>query len=143
MATQTVSATMSKPGTRRTWLIRARPYLMALYLTALEFVVTHEMVLDVFALGPPRAWDGSGHYGIARIYDQTIYPNTFGWTNAHLGGMPFPNFYPPLFFWTVSFLHHIHLFSFDTAFKLLILLPTILMPAAMWLLAYTLSNKNR
>lgn len=71
----------------------------------------------------PRAWDGSGHYGIAQIYAQSIFPDTFGWTNAHLGGMPFPHFYPRLFFWCVAFLVRTHLFSFMTAFKLIVILP--------------------
>src|SRR5712691_11444812 len=42
----------------------------------------------------PRAGDGPGHYGIARRFDQTIFPDTFGWTHAYFGGMPDPNFYP-------------------------------------------------
>ena len=57
-----------------------------------------------------RAIDGSGHFAIGQIYDQSIFPDTFGWTNAYFGGMSFPNFYPPLFFWLVSLLHHTHLF---------------------------------
>ena len=143
MATETGSETISRPKTLRALLMRVTPYLMAAYLMAFAFAVTHEMLLHVFALGPPRAWDGSGHYGIAQIYDRTIFPDTFGWTNAYMGGMPFPNFYPPLFFWSVSLLHHTKLFPFDGAFKFLVLTPTLLLPAAMWLLAWTVSNRNR
>jgi hypothetical protein len=57
--------------------------------------------------------------------------------------MPFPNFYPPLFYWLTSLLEHTHLFSFATAFKLVIITPVLLMPAALWLLGYTVSNKSR
>ena len=90
-----------------------------------------------------RAIDGSGHYAAAQIYDREIFPDTFGWTNAYFAGMPLPNFYPPLFFWIVSFLHHTHLFAFGTAFKLLIALPLLLMPLAYWCVGYRLSGNNQ
>lgn len=90
----------------------------------------------------PRAWDGSGHYAIAQIYNQTIFPNTSGWTNAYFSGMPFPNFYPPLFYWLISLVSHTPFFSFETAFKLIICLPVLLLPATIWHFAYQISNKN-
>jgi len=90
-----------------------------------------------------RAWDGTGHSAIAQIYDQRIFPNTFGWTTSYFGGMPFPNFYPPLFYWCVALLHHTHLLSFATAFKLMVILPVLFMPAAIWFLAWFLSNRNK
>jgi hypothetical protein len=90
-----------------------------------------------------RAIDGSGHFAIGQIYDQSIFPDTFGWTNAYFGGMSFPNFYPPLFFWLVSLLHHTHLFSYGTAFKLVVATPLILMPLAFWAVAYVHSGKNQ
>lgn len=89
-----------------------------------------------------RAIDGSGHYAIAEIYDRSIFPETFGWTNAYFAGMPFPNLYPPLFFWTVSLLHHSHLFSLATAFKLVVALPLVLMPLATWAIAWFHAGKN-
>lgn len=89
-----------------------------------------------------RAIDGSGHYAAAQIYDQAIFPDTFGWTNAYFAGMPLPNFYPPLFFWLVSLLHLTGLVSFATAFKLVISIPLILMPLVFWLVTYVHSGKN-
>jgi hypothetical protein len=89
-----------------------------------------------------RAIDGSGHYAIGQIYDQQIFPDTFGWVPAYFGGMSFPNFYPPLFFWCVSLLHHTNLFSYATAFKLVASIPLLLMPAAFWTVTWFHSNKN-
>src|SRR5205085_1029453 len=66
----------------------------------------------------------------------------FGWTHAYFGGMPFPNLYPPLFYWCVSLLVHTHLFPFTTAFKLVTTIPVLLIPAAMWLLGWKLSGNN-
>lgn len=90
-----------------------------------------------------RAWDGTGHYSIAQIYNSSIFPNTFGWLDAYFGGMPFPNFYPPLFYWLTALLEHTRLFSFNTAFKLVVIIPVLLMPVALYLLGYAVSNKSR
>ncbi|HSE19259.1 MAG TPA: hypothetical protein VLB46_19510 [Pyrinomonadaceae bacterium] len=111
-------------------------------MSTFAFVLTHRIVLNMVKTGPPRAWDGTGHFGVAQVYDQSIFPDTFGWISSYFGGMPFPNFYPPLFFWLVSFLHHTHLFSFPTAFKLMIFLPILIMPAIIWLLAWVVSNRD-
>jgi len=89
-----------------------------------------------------RAWDGTGHSAVAQVYDQLIFPNTFGWTDSYFGGMPFPNFYPPLFYWCVALLHHTHLFSFAAAFKLMVVAPVLLLPAAIWLLAWCLCGRD-
>ncbi len=90
-----------------------------------------------------RAWDGTGHFALAQIYNQSVFPDTFGWTHAYFAGMPFPNFYPPLFYWCVALLSHTHLMSFGTAFKLVLLIPVLLLPAALWILAFTLSQRDR
>lgn len=89
-----------------------------------------------------RAIDGSGHYATGQIYDLSIFPDVFGWTPAYFAGMPFPNFYPPLFFWLVSLLHHTHLLSFGASFKLVVAVPLLLMPAAFWVLAWIHGGRN-
>lgn len=91
----------------------------------------------------PRAWDGTGHYGLAQIYTQSIFPDTFGWTHAYFGGMPYPNFYPPLFYWLVALLNHTGLFSFPTAFKIVLAASVLLIPAAVWALAWAVFDRNR
>ena len=112
-------------------------------ISLLPVALTSFIWLEVIRGVASRAIDGSGHYAVAHIYDREIFPETFGWTNAYFAGMPFPNFYPPLFFWIVSFLHHTHLFSLATAFKLLIGLPLLLMPVVFWAVAYRLSGNDQ
>jgi len=112
--------------------------LVILFPVALTSFVWLEVISGVVS----RAIDGSGHFAIGQIYDQSIFPDTFGWTNAYFGGMSFPNFYPPLFFWLVSLLHHTGLFSFAAAFKLVVGVPLIIMPLAFWAVAYVHSGKN-
>lgn len=122
--------------------VRAKAILFPLYMSLFAFVIVHEMWVITWTSGIPRAWDGTGHFGAAQIYDRAIFPDTFGWIDSYFGGMPFPNFYPPLFFWCVAFFHHTHLLSLVTAFKVLMLGPILLMPALIWLLAWQVSGKN-
>ncbi len=90
-----------------------------------------------------RAWDGTGHSSVARLYSQSAFPDTFGWTHSHFAGMPLPNFYPPFFYWLVALLEHTRLFSFETALKLVVVIPVLLTPAALWLLGYALAGRSR
>jgi hypothetical protein len=90
-----------------------------------------------------QAWDGSGHYALAQLYDQSVFPDTFGWTNHYFAGVGFPNFYPPLFYFLVSLLRHSHLVSFNVAFKIVLLLPAFLLPSAIAWLTYQLSGRDR
>lgn len=111
-------------------------------ISLLPVALTSFIWLQVVGGVASRAIDGSGHYAIAEIYDRSIFPSTFGWTNAYFAGMPFPNFYPPLFFWVVSLLHHSHLFSFAGAFKLVVSVPLLLLPLATWSIAWFHAGKN-
>jgi|GEM_PF-847626 len=131
--------------TIRYWLNFAKDkgLLYPVYFIVLPVVAIHTFWLELLKSGLTRAWDGTGHYGAALIYDQSIFPDTFGWTNAYFGGMPLPNFYPPLFYWCVALLHHTHLVSFDTSFKLVVALPVLLIPAVIWALSIRMSDNNR
>ncbi|MGB7926092.1 MAG: hypothetical protein WCF57_22825 [Pyrinomonadaceae bacterium] len=112
-------------------------------ITALPPILGYRLWARVWHGGPPNSWDGVGHYGIAQIYTESIFPDTFGWTNSYFCGMPFPNFYPPVFYWCVALLHHTHVLSFDTAFKCVVGLPVLLTPPLMWLLGWKLSRHSR
>jgi len=122
--------------------VYGRRILLLAVVTALPVVLNGGLWLKVWTGGRPRAWDGTGHYALAQIYDQSIFPDSFGWTNAYFAGMPFPNFYPPFFYWCVAILHHSHFASFDTAFKLAVALPVIFLPVAVWLLARIVLNNS-
>ena len=120
-----------------------RRLLPILAVSVSPIVLSTELWNEVWSSARPQAWDGTGHYALAQIYDQSIFPDTFGWTHSFFAGMPFPNFYPPLFYWCVALLHQSHIFSFDTAFKLVLTLPALLLPAAIWMLSWSISSKNR
>jgi hypothetical protein len=43
--------------------------------------------------------DGSGHVAALHLYALHVYPDIQGWLPEFFGGMPFPVYYPPLFYW--------------------------------------------
>jgi hypothetical protein len=88
-----------------------------------------------------RSWDGSAHLAATYLYDRSIFPDTFGWTHAWSAGMPLPNFYPPLFYWTVAALHHTGI-PLHLAFKLIVAIPFLLIPSALGLLSCRLSSRD-
>ncbi|HKQ54055.1 MAG TPA: hypothetical protein VJT74_16885 [Pyrinomonadaceae bacterium] len=124
------------------WISQARRLLPLLAVTALPVLFTTELWAEIWTGVRSQAWDGSGHQVLAQLYSATTFPDTFGWINNYFGGMPHPNFYPPLFYWLVALLDHTHLVSFVTAFKLVLALSTLLLPAATWALAWKVSGKN-
>jgi hypothetical protein len=125
------------------WHARAANLWLLVVVILLPVLLNHSLWLNLWGAASMRGADASSHQAMAQIYDRTIFPETFGWTPAFFAGMPFPNFYPPLFYWCVALLHHTHLVSFLTAFKLLVAVPVLLLPAAVWLLAWAVSDKNR
>src|ERR1051325_11882605 len=56
-------------------------------ISLLPVALTSFIWLEVIRGVASRAIDGSGHYAAAQIYDQSIFPDTFGWTNAYFAGM--------------------------------------------------------
>jgi hypothetical protein len=88
------------------------------------------------------AWDGSSHQAIAKIHSMSIFPETFGWADAALGGMPYPNFYPPAHVWLTALLQHLHLFSSGAAFKLAVLIPVLLLPLVIWIAAWRVAGRD-
>ncbi|HEX8072618.1 MAG TPA: hypothetical protein VF546_21900 [Pyrinomonadaceae bacterium] len=141
---------MSQPHTQQTaptvgahWRQRAQRLFAPLFITALPCALTSPLWLQVWRGTRPRATNGSAHYAVARLYAQALFPDTFGWLHAYFGGMPFPNFYPPLFYWLVALLERTHLVSFDAAFKLAATLPLLLLPAAIWALAWRVAGRQR
>jgi len=80
----------------------------------------------------PRAWDGSGHYVRAQLYAQHIFPDTFGWVPNFYAGMPFPNYYPPCFYWLVGALARFPPLSLHAAFVLVLAVSALLIPVAVW-----------
>lgn len=94
-----------------------------------------------FHEAPPQSWDGSGHFAMLAVYNRSIFPDVFGWTANYFGGMPFPNFYPPLWYWLASGLHHLGVPLYLGA-KLLVFTSEAAIPLALAVLAWTVSGRR-
>jgi hypothetical protein len=125
-------------------LPRSRAFLplLLLLIVALPALIARGLWAEVWRGALPRTWDGSGHYALARIYGETIFPDTFAWAGSYFAGMGLPNYYPPLSYWLVALLRHSGL-DFGAAFKTVLALPVLLLPVALWLLAWRVSGKDR
>ncbi len=63
----------------------------------------------------PGGWDGIAHFSVADLYAQRLFPAFSGWLPEYFAGMPFPDFYPPLFYFLVALLARLGL-SMEAAF---------------------------
>jgi hypothetical protein len=50
----------------------------------------------------PGGWDGVPHYAVADLYARKLFPSLGGWLDEFFAGMPFPTFYPPVFYLVVA-----------------------------------------
>lgn len=78
-------------------------------------VVCGPFLRHVYQSVIPGGWDGVPHYAIADIYAHKLFPSMGGWIDEYFGGMPYPNFYPPVFYMIVAALTKVGL-STQTAF---------------------------
>src|SRR5437870_8807555 len=127
----------------RLWSFLQRLPFSRFFVTIISVLLNSSLWLEIWRGMRPQAWDGTGHYALAQIYNRSIFPNTFGWTQGYFGGMGLPNFYLPLFYFLVALLAHTHLLSFAAAFKIVLVVPTLLLPVVIWWLSYRLSGRDR
>ncbi|MFH1016703.1 MAG: hypothetical protein V1798_00810 [Pseudomonadota bacterium] len=109
-------------------------FLDQLLLIAGLFLLAHRFLWDVVRTPVLGGWDGASHLAMAQEYSRHVWPAVFGWTPHWFLGMPFPNFYHPLFFWFVALLDHVLPFSISTIIKLLALFLTFTLPTLFYLL---------
>lgn len=77
-------------------------------------------------------WDGSSHAAIGEYYADHIFPKTWGWVPNWFAGMPFPQFYPPLFYFLVALLYKILPFTYIQVFKGVLISLTLILPGIIY-----------
>ncbi len=105
-----------------------------LLLTAALVMLSHRFLWDILRTPVLGGWDGASHLAMAEDYSRHIWPAVFGWTPHWFLGMPFPNFYHPLFFWIIALLDHVLPFSISTLIKFAALFWTLTLPTLFYLL---------
>lgn len=79
--------------------------------------------------------DGSGHVAVLHLYAAHVYPDIQGWIPEFFGGMPFPVYYPPLFYWLGATFMKVGAVDAATAARTLTTLSFALLPASLFYLA--------
>ncbi|HMO78964.1 MAG TPA: hypothetical protein PJ997_02305 [Candidatus Paceibacterota bacterium] len=87
-------------------------------------------------------WDGSGHYAIGKYYAENIFPAVWGWIPNWYSGMPFPQFYPPLFYYIVALLYKITNIDYATIFKFVAIFSVFIIPTLLSFSYYKLIKKS-
>jgi hypothetical protein len=67
-----------------------------------------------------ESFDGMSHLVVGEYYARNIFPRTWGWAPLWFGGMPFPDFYPPLFYFVTASLSRVLPFSYAVVVKTLL-----------------------
>ncbi|MDQ1639198.1 MAG: hypothetical protein QOF62_2537 [Pyrinomonadaceae bacterium] len=83
---------MARPLKKRRWLLIVSLHLWWLLLSG-------RFLWNYWTLATIGGADGSGHVAALHLYAIHVYPDIQGWLPEFFGGMPFPIYYPPLFYW--------------------------------------------
>ena len=81
---------------------------------ALFAIVCGPYLVRVYASALPGGWDGVPHYAIADLYARRLFPAIDGWLDEYFAGMPYPTFYPPIFYMAVALLTRLSLSTLST-----------------------------
>lgn len=109
-------------------------FLFAIGIPISLFVFLLDTLLFYWSLPYVIGWDGTGHATIAKVYAETIFPATWGWIDAWYTGMPFPQFYPPLFYFVFAYIYLLTSFEYLPLFKGIVITLTLgIPPLLMWL----------
>ncbi|HMP67261.1 MAG TPA: hypothetical protein PKA60_00740 [Candidatus Paceibacterota bacterium] len=97
---------------------------------ALNYKELYFYIINPFVPGG----DGNGHMATGLYYAEHIFPRTWGLIPNWFGGMPFPNFYPPFFYWIIAFFYKITDFNYIYVFKFFSISSILLFPVCiLWL----------
>lgn len=88
-------------------------------------------------------WDAMTHFSFAYYYSQNIFPSFFGWIPSWFSGMPFPQFYPPLFYYFFAVVQHLFLQNNPILlFKIVITVVYFLSPILLGFIYYSLVDSK-
>ena len=109
----------------------------------LLFLLNKQIITVYFFNEFVGGWDGSGHYAIAKLYANNIFPSFWGWIPNWYGGMPFPQFYPPFFYFFNALIYKSSCLEFNLVFKSIVLFSTVLIPVLISNLYFKTINKSK
>ncbi len=108
----------------------------------LLFLLNSTHIILYLKLPILAGYDGQSHMAVAQYYANNIFPRTWGWIPEWYGGMPFPEFYPPLFYFLMAVFSKILPFSFISIFKAFTLILFLSIPGLLALVARRLISTS-
>jgi hypothetical protein len=115
---------------------------MIVAMAGLLFVVRAKYFLLYLSLPIPGGFDAVGHFTAGTYYASHLFPSVWGWSHAWFSGMPFPQFYPPLFYFVMAFFYKVLPFSYATIFKSVVLTSVLAVPGLVSILAKKIVNNS-
>ncbi len=74
-------------------------------------IILNSTIFSVYlSSSVPQGWDGAGHFVASVEYAEHIFPRAWGWLSQWSGGLPYPQYYPPLFITFFALLYKIFFF---------------------------------
>ena len=105
------------------------------------FLINYDYFLMYLCLPLPAGFDGASHLAAGIEYAKNIFPSFWGWTPKWQLGMPFPVFYPPLFYFIFALLSKLfYFFPAVAIFKTIVISSVLLVPAAFAFLSYKIEK---
>jgi hypothetical protein len=115
-------------STFRTLPTSARNLSLVVFFAVATLAVNREVFETLWRSHHIAGYDGTSHAVVGEYYAKHIFPKTWGWMPHWFAGMPFPQFYPPLFYFLAAVLYHLLPFSYGTIIKGLLTVLTALLP---------------
>ena len=108
------------------------------------FIFLNWHILSVYFLSPyVGGWDAMTHFSFAYYYSQNIFPSFFGWIPTWFSGMPFPQFYPPLFYYFYALIQHVILENNPILlFKIIVSITYFISPILLGYIYYSLIDSE-
>ena len=123
--------------------ISSKLWFFVVFFATLTFLLNFRHISTYWNLPIVGGWDGAGHAAVGEYYAKHIFPSTWGWIPNWFGGMPFPQFYPPLFFFFVALLSKIfYFFSYTNIFKAFVILLQIILSGILAWVTKNITKSN-
>jgi hypothetical protein len=123
---------------------RIEIFAASISLSGFLFYLLNKQLITVYFLNEfVGGWDGAGHYAIGKLYADNIFPSFWGWIPNWYNGMPFPQFYPPIFYFICALIYKVSDLEFDLVFKLIVLLSATLIPILISILYFRNVQKSK
>ncbi len=120
------------------------PLLIVLEIILLFCILEGHRIYLYFTSSFILGWDATSHFGVALYYSQHIFPAFYGWIPSWFNGMPFPQYYPPIFYYTFALFNHLLPFiNPELIFKILALGSFMVCPILLGLIYRKITRGDR